>query len=80
MELFHLVSLIFVAQFQLYLERPLLFTSALTGESVPRTVKVGDEILGGFINKNGALTINVTKKFGDSTVSKILDLVENASS
>ena len=40
-------------------------TSALTGESVPRTVKVGDEILGGFINKNGALTINVTKKFGD---------------
>ena len=55
-------------------------TSALTGESVPRTVKVGDEILGGFINKNGALTINVTKKFGDSTVSKILDLVENASS
>ncbi|MEO2522169.1 heavy metal translocating P-type ATPase, partial [Enterococcus faecalis] len=55
-------------------------TAALTGESVPRTVKVGDEILGGFINKNGALTINVTKKFGDSTVSKILDLVENASS
>ena len=55
-------------------------TSALTGESVPRTVKVGDEILGGFINKNGALTINVTKKFWDSTVSKILDLVENASS
>ncbi|EFU18498.1 cadmium-exporting ATPase [Enterococcus faecalis TX1346] len=55
-------------------------TSALTGESVPRTVKVGDEILGGFINKNGALIINVTKKFGDSTVSKILDLVENASS
>lgn len=55
-------------------------TSALTGESVPRTVKVGDEILGGFINKNGALTINVTNKFGDSTVSKILDLVENASS
>ncbi|EGO8488661.1 cadmium-translocating P-type ATPase [Enterococcus faecalis] len=55
-------------------------TSVLTGESVPRTVKVGDEILGGFINKNGALTINVTKKFGDSTVSKILDLVENASS
>ena len=54
-------------------------TSALTGESVPREVEVGNEILGGFINKNGLLTIKVTKEFGESTVSKILDLVENAS-
>lgn len=58
----------------------LVDTSALTGESVPRTVKANDEILGGFINKSGALTVEVTKRFGDSTVSKILDLVENASS
>ncbi|WP_434087770.1 heavy metal translocating P-type ATPase [Caloranaerobacter azorensis] len=55
-------------------------TSALTGESVPREVKVGDEILGGFINKNGLLSVKVTKEFGESTVSKILDLVQNASS
>lgn len=55
-------------------------TSALTGESVPREVAVGDEILSGFINKNGVLTVEVTKEFGDSTVAKILDLVENASS
>ncbi|KPU27103.1 ATPase [Caloranaerobacter sp. TR13] len=55
-------------------------TSALTGESVPRDVNVGDEILGGFINKNGLLSIKVTKEFGESTVSKILDLVQNASS
>jgi Cd2+/Zn2+-exporting ATPase len=55
-------------------------TSALTGESVPREVAVGDDILSGFINKNGVLTIEVTKEFGDSTVAKILDLVENASS
>jgi len=54
-------------------------TSALTGESVPRAVQPGDDILSGFINKNGALTIEVTKRFSDSTVSKILDLVENAS-
>ncbi|MGK0551424.1 heavy metal translocating P-type ATPase [Enterococcus faecalis] len=54
-------------------------TSALTGESVPRAVQSGDDILSGFINKNGALTIEVTKRFSDSTVSKILDLVENAS-
>jgi len=54
-------------------------TSALTGESVLREVNVGDEILSGFINKNSLLTIEVTKEFGESTVSKILDLVENAS-
>lgn len=54
-------------------------TSALTGESVPRTVTEGDEVLGGFINNNGVLTIKVTKNFDESTVSKILDLVENAS-
>lgn len=55
-------------------------TSALTGESVPREVSVGDDILSGCINQNGALEVKVTKKFGESTVSKILDLVENASS
>lgn len=55
-------------------------TSALTGESVPREVEVGDDVLGGFINKNGLLTIEVMKEFGESTVSKILDLVQNASS
>jgi Cd2+/Zn2+-exporting ATPase len=55
-------------------------TSALTGESVPRSVQSGDAILGGFINKNGLLTVEVTKEFGESTVSKILSLVENASS
>lgn len=55
-------------------------TSALTGESVPREVNVGDEILSGAINKNGLLTINVTKEFEESTVSKILELVQNASS
>lgn len=55
-------------------------TSALTGESVPRQVKAGDEILSGFMNQNGLLTVKVTKLFGESTVSKILDLVENASS
>ncbi|AFS77713.1 cadmium, zinc and cobalt-transporting P-type ATPase CadA [Gottschalkia acidurici 9a] len=54
-------------------------TSALTGESVPRSVNKGDEILSGFINENGILTIEVTKSFGESTVSKILDLVQNAS-
>lgn len=54
-------------------------TSYLTGEAVPKSVSVGDEILSGCINKNGLLTIEVTKKFGESTVSKILDLVENAS-
>lgn len=55
-------------------------TSALTGESVPREVEVGDNILGGVINKNGLLTIEVEKEFGDSTIAKILDLVQNASS
>lgn len=55
-------------------------TSALTGESVPRSVEVGNEILGGCINKNGVLTVKVTKVFGESTVAKILDLVQNASS
>ncbi len=55
-------------------------TSALTGESVPREVNVGENILGGVINKNGLLTIKVEKEFGDSTIAKILDLVQNASS
>ncbi|WP_299512152.1 heavy metal translocating P-type ATPase [uncultured Rummeliibacillus sp.] len=55
-------------------------TSALTGESVPREVEVGNEVLSGFINKNGLLTVEVTKDFGESTVSKILELVQNASS
>ena len=56
-----------------------LNTSALTGESVPRSVKVGDEIISGCINLTGVLRIKTTKEFGDSTVSKILDLVENSS-
>ena len=55
-------------------------TSALTGESVLRTVNLGDEILSGFINKNALLTVKVTKDLSESTVSKILDMVENASS
>lgn len=57
-----------------------LDTVALTGESVPRVVKTEDEVLSGCINKDGLLKIRVTKEFGESTVSKILDLVENASS
>lgn len=57
-----------------------LDTSALTGESRPREVKIGDEAISGCINTNGLLKIRVTKKYGQSTVSKILDLVENASS
>ena len=57
-----------------------LDTMALTGESVPRVVKTEDEVLSGCINKDGLLKIMVTKEFGESTVSKILDLVENASS
>lgn len=57
-----------------------LNTSALTGESVPREAKVGDEVISGCINMNGVLKIRTTKEFGESTVSKILDLVENASS
>jgi len=58
----------------------LVDTSALTGESVPRKVKAKDEILSGMINKTGLLTVQVTKRFSESTVSKILDLVENAAS
>ena len=57
-----------------------LNTSALTGESLPRDAKEGDEIISGCINMTGVLKIRTTKEFGDSTVSKILDLVENASS
>ena len=60
--------------------KSLLNTVALTGESIPRSVKENDEVLSGCINNEGILKIKVTKKFGDSTVSKILDLVENASS
>lgn len=59
--------------------KSLLNTVALTGESIPRSVKENDEVLSGCINNEGILKIKVTKKFGDSTVSKILDLVENAS-
>ena len=58
----------------------MLDTKALTGESVPRSVHQGDEALSGCINQSGVLTIQVTKAFGESTVSKIIDLVENASS
>ncbi len=57
-----------------------LNTSALTGESLPREVKAGDEIISGCINMTGVLKIQTTKAFGESTVSRILDLVENASS
>ena len=57
-----------------------LNTSALTGESMPRDVKTGDEIISGCIDMSGVLKIQTTKAFGESTVSKILDLVENASS
>ena len=57
-----------------------LNTSALTGESLPRDVKEGDEIISGCIDMNGVLKVRTTKEFGESTVSKILDLVENASS
>lgn len=60
--------------------RSSLDTMALTGESVPRVVKTEDEVLSGCINKDGLLKIRVTKEFGESTVSRILDLVENASS
>lgn len=55
-------------------------TAALTGESVPRTVKLGETVLAGMVNKTGAVAIKVTKPFGESSVSKILDLVENANS
>jgi Zn2+/Cd2+-exporting ATPase len=55
-------------------------TSALTGESVPRTVNVGETVLAGTINQTGVLTVTVTKLFGESSIARILDLVENASS
>lgn len=57
----------------------MLDTSALTGESVPRKAKIGKEVLSGSINLNGVLVLQTTKEFGDSTATKILDLVENAS-
>ena len=57
-----------------------LDTSALTGESLPRSVSVGDEVISGCINLSGTVKIRTTKEFGNSTVSKILELVENASS
>ena len=55
-------------------------TAALTGESLPRDVEPGTELLSGSVNKNGLLTVEVTREFGESTVTKILDLVQNASS
>ena len=55
-------------------------TSNITGESVPRTINKGDRVLSGFVNNEGLLKVQVEKEFGESTVSKILDLVENASS
>lgn len=55
-------------------------TSALTGESVPRTVNIGEVVLAGMINQTGVLTVQVTKPFGESSIAKILDLVENATS
>ena len=57
-----------------------LDTSALTGESVPRLVRPGDPVLAGMINQSGVLSVTVTKRFGESSISRILDLVENASS
>ena len=57
-----------------------LNTSALTGESLPRNAKAGDEVISGCINMTGLLKIKTTKEFGESTVSKILELVENSSS
>ena len=60
--------------------KSMLDTSSLTGESVPKNVNINDEVLSGCINQNGLLTIKVNKEFGESTVNKILDLVENASS
>lgn len=59
--------------------RSFIDTSALTGESVPREITVGDDILSGAINNNGVLKVKVNKEFGESTVSRILELVENAS-
>lgn len=60
--------------------KSMIDTSSLTGESVPRNVSINDEVLSGCINQNGLLIIKVNKEFGESTVNKILDLVENASS
>ena len=57
-----------------------LNTSALTGESVPRDAREGDEVISGCINMSGLIKVKTTKEFGESTVSKILDLVENSSS
>ena len=57
-----------------------LNTAALTGESVPRSVHAGDEVLSGFVNMTGVLRVRTTREFGESTASKILDMVENASS
>lgn len=59
--------------------KSMLDTSALTGESVPRTVQCGDEVISGSINVSGLIKVKTTKEFGESTVSKILDLVENSS-
>ncbi len=58
----------------------MLDTSALTGESVPRSVKIGETVMAGMINKSGTLTVKVEKLFGESSIAKILDLVENATS
>ena len=55
-------------------------SSALTGESIPRTVNIGETVLAGTINQTGVLTVTVTKLFGESSIARILDLVENASS
>ncbi|MEX1277250.1 MAG: heavy metal translocating P-type ATPase [Bacteroidota bacterium] len=55
-------------------------TSALTGESIPRSIQQGEAVLAGMLNKSGMLTVKVTKKFGESSISKILELVENATS
>lgn len=60
--------------------KSLVDTSALTGESVPRTVTTGETVLAGMINQSGALTVRVTKLFGESSIARILELVENASS
>ncbi|TDQ39750.1 heavy metal translocating P-type ATPase [Aureibacillus halotolerans] len=60
--------------------RSMVDTSALTGESVPRSVDEGEQVLSGMVNKNGVLVVEVKKEFGESTVSKILELVQNASS
>ena len=56
-----------------------LNTAALTGESLPRDVRSGDEVISGCVNMSGLLKVRTTKEFGESTVSKILDLVENSS-